>query len=142
MDIPAFQQSRTRSDIMRNTGIAAITTVVLNLILYFIADAAGWIPDNLTGNAENFGIPAIIISTIIPIVLGGILLSLLLSWTSHPVIMFSLIAAVTFIASLSAPLTVSGAETSFQAVLVAMHVITAGVGTVILLRGVDDEPED
>ena len=29
MDMPAFQQSRTRSDIMRNTGIAAITTVVL-----------------------------------------------------------------------------------------------------------------
>jgi hypothetical protein len=142
MDVPAFQQSRTRSDIMRNTGIAAVVTVVLNLIVYFIADAAGWIPDHRTGNAENFGIPAIIVSTIIPIVLGGILLSLLISWTSHPVIMFSLIAAVTFIASLSAPLTVSGADASFKAVLVSMHVITAGLGTVILLRGVDDEPED
>jgi uncharacterized membrane protein YeaQ/YmgE (transglycosylase-associated protein family) len=142
MDIPAFQQSRTRSDIMRNTGIAAVTTVVLNLIVYFIADAAGWIPDKLTGNAENFGVPAIIITTIIPIVLGGILLSLLISWTNHPVIMFSLIAAVTFIASLSAPLTVSEADTSFKAVMVLMHVITAGLGTVILLRGVDDEPED
>jgi len=142
MDIPAFQQSRTRSDIMRNTVVAAIVTVVLNLILYFIADAAGWIPDDLTGTAENFGIPAIIVTTIVPIVLGGILLSLLIKWTNHPVLMFSLIAAVTFIASLSAPLTVAGASTSFKIVLVVMHVITAGLGTVILLRGVDDEPED
>ena len=142
MDIPAFQQSRTRSDIMRNTVAAAIVTVVLNLILYFIADAAGWIPDDLTGTAENFGIPAIIVTTIVPIVLGGILLSLLIKWTNHPVLMFSLIAAVTFIASLSAPLTVAGASTSFKIVLVVMHVITAGLGTVILLRGVDDEPED
>lgn len=141
MDIPAFQQSRTRSDIVRNTGIAAVTTVVLNLVVYFIADAAGWIPDDLTGNAESFGPVAIMVSTIVPIVLGGILLMLLISWTSHPVIMFSLIAAVTFIASLSAPLTIAGASATFKTVLIVMHVITAGVGTFLLLRGVDDEPE-
>jgi peptidoglycan/LPS O-acetylase OafA/YrhL len=142
MDIPAFQQSKTRSDIVRNTGIAALVTTVLNLVVYFIADAAGWIPDNLTGNAANFGVVAIIISTIIPIVLGGVLLMLLISWTNHPVIMFSLIAAVAFIASLSAPLSIGEASTSFKSVLVLMHVITAGLGTAILLRGVDDEPED
>jgi peptidoglycan/LPS O-acetylase OafA/YrhL len=141
MDIPAFQQSRTRSDVMRNTAIAAITTVVLNLVLYVIADAAGWIPENLTGTAENFGPVAIIVSTVLPIILGGILLAVLINRTNHPVLMFSLIAAVTFIASLSAPLTVSGASMSFKAVLVTMHVITAGLGTILLLRGVDDEPE-
>lgn len=141
MDIPVFQQTRTRSDVLRSTIIAIAVTVVLNLALYFVADAAGWIPEELTGTAESFGPLAIILSTTIPLVLGGILLTLLIKWTNHPVLMFALIAAVTFIASLSAPLTVSGADASFKTVLVLMHVLTAGLGTVILLRGVDDEPE-
>jgi hypothetical protein len=131
-----------RSRIFRNTAIAAGVTLVINLVIHFIADAAGWIPDDLPERADNYGIPAIIIYTLIPIVAGGILLSFLVGWTSHPVIMFSLIAAVTFIASLFAPLSIAGASTSFRTTLVVMHVVTAVIGTYLLLQGVYDEPED
>lgn len=127
--------------VMRNTVIALITTVVLNLIVYFIGDAAGWIPDPLPEDAETFGIPAIIISTAIPIILGGVLLAILVNVTTHPVRMFALIAAVTFIATLFAPLSVAGTTNSFRFFLVALHLITAVVGTILLIRGVAEEEQ-
>lgn len=130
-----------RSVIWRNAGIAIVVTLVLNVVLYFIGDAAGWIPDDLPERAEQFGLPAVIIYTVVPLLAGALLLSLLVRWTSHPVIMFSLIAAVVFIASLFAPLSVAGASTSFRTLLVAMHIVVAVIGTAILLRGVWDEPE-
>lgn len=127
--------------VMRNMVTALIATVVLNLIVYVIGDAAGWIPDPLPADAETFGIPAIIFSTIIPVVLGGVLLSILVHTTTHPVRMFTMIAAVVFIATLFAPLSVAGASTSFRMFLVALHIITAVVGTVLLIRGVEDEEQ-
>jgi uncharacterized membrane protein YeaQ/YmgE (transglycosylase-associated protein family) len=130
-----------RSRIFRNTGIAAVVTLAINLVLHFVGEAAGWIPDELPERASNYGLISVILYTLLPIIAGGVLLSLLVSWTSHPVIMFSLIAAVVFIASLFAPLSIAGASVSFRSLLVAMHVFTAVVGTFILLQGVYDEPE-
>lgn len=130
-----------RSVIWRNAGLAIVVTLILNVALYFIGDAAGWIPDDLPERAEQFGLPAVIGYTIVPLLAGALLLSFLVRLTSHPVIMFSLIAAVVFIASLFAPLSIAGVSTSFRTLLVAMHVVVAVIGTAILLRGVWDEPE-
>jgi uncharacterized membrane protein YeaQ/YmgE (transglycosylase-associated protein family) len=130
-----------RSVIWRNAVVAIVVTLVLNVVLYFVADAAGWIPDDLPERAEQFGLPAVIMYTIVPLLGAALLLSLLVRWTSHPVIMYSLIAAVVFIASLFAPLSIAGASTSFRTVLVLMHIIVAVIGSVILLRNVYDEPE-
>ena len=142
MQVSTFDEQRTGIGvIVRNTFSAIVVVLVLNLVLYFIADSAGWIPDTLPESAEAFGLGAVMLYSIIPLVLGGVLLALLCRWTTHPVIMFALIAAVVFIASLAAPLTLAGATTSFKLVLVAMHVITAVIGTVILLWNVADEPE-
>lgn len=135
-----FVASRN-SLVMRNTIIAAIVTVVLNLVVYFIGDRAGWIPDELPGTAETFGIPAIIISTLIPIIGGGVVLTLLIHATTHPVRMFCMIAAVVFIVTLVGPLSVAGASTSFRSFLVILHVITAAVGIVLLIRDVAEEPQ-
>lgn len=141
MNTSATFTGTDRSQILRNTGIALVVTLVINLVIYFVADAAGWIPDVLPERAETFGLPAIILSTAIPIVAGGILLSLLVGWSSHPVRIFALIAAVTFIASLVAPLSVAGTSFSFRTVLVVMHIQTALLGTIILLQSVGEEPE-
>lgn len=142
MQVSTFDDQRTGvGTIARNTVYAIITVLVLNLVVYFISDAAGWIPETLPDSAEAFGLVPVILYSVIPLVLGGALLALLCKWTNHPVIMFALIAAVVFIASLVAPLTLAGAATSFKLVLVVMHVITAAVGTAILLWNVADEPE-
>lgn len=142
MQVSTFDEQRTGIGvIVRNTFAAIIVVLILNLALYFIADAAGWIPETLPESAEAFGLGPVILYSIIPLLLGGVLLALLCRWTNHPVLMFALIAAVVFIASLIAPLTIAGASTSFKLVLVAMHVITAAVGTAILLWDVADEPE-
>lgn len=140
MDSTDFIASDNRL-IMRNTVIAAIATVVLNLLVYAIGNMAGWIPDDLPSRADNFGIPAIIASTLIPVVGGGILLTILIHTTHHPVLMFCLISSVVFIATLVAPLSVAGASTSFRAFLVSLHLITVVVGVALLIRGVADEPE-
>jgi hypothetical protein len=140
MDSTGFIASENKL-IMRNTIIAAITTVVLNLVMYFIGDAAGWIPDTLPERAENFGIPAVIASTVIPVIAGGIVLTLLIHMTNHPVLLFCLIASVVFIATLAAPLSVAGSSRSFATFLVMLHVITVVVGVALLTRNVADEPE-
>lgn len=139
MNTSALSTHTERSTVWRNTAIAIITTLVINVALYFVADAAGWIPEPLPERAEGFGLPAVILYTALPLLAGGILLTFLVMWTSHPVIMFALIAAVVFIGSMIAPLSIAGASTSFRAVLVAMHVIAAVLGTSLLLRDVDDD---
>lgn len=141
MDRSSTYTPAEQSHVLRNTGIALIATVVINLVVYFIADAAGWIPEQLPERAEGFGIPAIIIYTVVPIVAGGVLLSILIRVSTHPVVLFCLIAAVVFIASLFAPLLLAGAAVSFRTVLVVIHVLTAVVGTYLLVRGVNDEPD-
>jgi uncharacterized membrane protein YeaQ/YmgE (transglycosylase-associated protein family) len=142
MQASTFDDQRTGfSIIARNTLYAVITVLVLNLVVYFVSDAVGWIPETLPERAEAFGLVTVILYSIIPLLLGGVLLTLLCRWTNHPVIMFALIAAVVFIASLVAPLTLAGTATSFKMVLVAMHVITAVVGSAILLWRVADETE-
>ena len=140
MNTTQFAPSGTRI-VMRNMVMALIATVVLNLVVYFIGESAGWIPDSLPSGAETFGIPAIIASTVGPIVLGGVLLAILVHTTTHPVRMFALIAAVVFIATLFAPLSVAGASTAFRSFLVALHVITALVGTILLIWGIEDEEQ-
>lgn len=133
------EQSPVR--VWRNVVIAAVVTLAINLAIYFIGNATGWIPDDLPERAEAFGIPAVIAYTLLPIIAGGVLLTLLVRWTNHPVIIFALIAAVVFIASLFAPLSIAGASASFRWILVAMHVATAVIATVILLRGVQEDQE-
>ncbi len=127
--------------IMRNTMIAAVVTLGLNLALYFIGDAAGWIPDELPERAEQFGLPALILSTVVPILVGGVVLVILVHTTNHPVLMFCLIASVAFIATLVAPLSIAGASTAFRTFLVSLHLVTVVVGTALLVRNVADEPE-
>jgi uncharacterized membrane protein YeaQ/YmgE (transglycosylase-associated protein family) len=142
MHVSTFDDQRTGLGVIaRNTLYAVFTVLVLNLVVYFVSDAAGWIPENLPERAEDFGLMPVILYSVIPLLLGGGLLALLCRLTNHPVIMFALIAAVVFIASLVAPLSLAGASTSFKLVLVAMHVITAVVGTAVLLWNVADEPE-
>lgn len=142
MQASTFDDQRTGFGvIVRNTLYAIITVLVLNLVVYFVSDAAGWIPETLPESAEAFGMVSVILYSIIPLALGGVVLTMLCRWTNHPVLMFALMAAVVFIASLVAPLTIAGASTSLTLVMVAMHVITAVVGTSILLWNVADEPE-
>ena len=127
--------------VMRNTVTAAVVTLVLNLALYVIGDAVGWIPDDLPERVEQFGIPALILYTVIPIIAGGLVLTILVHTTNHPVILFCLIASVAFIATLVAPLSIAGASMAFRVFLVALHFVTVVVGTALLVRDVADEPE-
>lgn len=142
MQVSTFDEQRTGIGIIaRNTFYAIVAALVLNLFVYFVSDATGWIPETLPESAEPFGLGTVILYSVIPLVLGGVLLTLLCRWTNHPVIMFALIAAAVFIASLVAPLTLAEASTSFKLVLVTMHVITGVIGVAILLWNVADEPE-
>src|SRR5690606_41828078 len=65
-----------RSVIWRNAVVAIVVTLVLNVVLYFVADAAGWIPEHLPERAEQFGLPAVIIYTIVPLQGDALLLIL------------------------------------------------------------------
>lgn len=127
--------------IVRNAVTAAAVTLVLNLVLYVIGDRAGWIPDDLPERAEQFGVLTVILYTLIPIIAGGVVLFFLVHTTSHPVLMFCLIASIVFIATLVAPLSIAGVSWTFRSFLVAMHVITVVIGTAFLVRGVADAPE-
>lgn len=127
--------------IVRNTITAMVVTLVLNLALYFLGDVAGWIPDELPERAEGFGVLTIILYTVIPIVAGGVVLTILVHKSNHPVILFSLIASVAFIATLVAPLSIAGASRTFRTFLVVLHLVTVVVGTMLLVRNVAEEPE-
>lgn len=134
------RQADGRGMILRNTGIAVIAATVLNVVLYFIGQAAGWVPDPLPESAGTFSLMTVIISTAVPLAIAGGLLMILNDRTRNPLRIFVMIAAIVFIMSLFAPLTVAGTTVAFRMLLVAMHVVAAVIGVGLLIRGVR-EPE-
>lgn len=121
--------------------IAAAVAAVLNLIVYFIASAAG-VPFNLT----PAGMPAppfpflVVFATFVGVLLGTLVFQLLPRVTRRPISTFRIVAIVALVLSFAQPLLLTtGAlplsepvQTSTILVLEIMHLV-AGVSAIYFL---------
>ncbi len=129
-------EPRVRWGAYARRGLATVAAAVLaNTLFYYLGAAlVGYDPDfivlsNASGAAIFTAVPAI----------GAVLLYAgLLRFTPRPALIFSVIAAVTFVVTLIPDFTyiptVDGASPAQTAVLVVMHVIAAVVIVGMLIR--------
>jgi magnesium-transporting ATPase (P-type) len=112
--------------IWRWTLIAAVVSLVANLVLYFLGVANDWIPEDRPGSTDNFSLVSVILASVIPVLLFGGLMVYLANHAPRASRLFEIILLVVLIIAVMVPFTLQGLEDSFQYVLVAMHIITAG----------------
>lgn len=112
--------------VWRYTFIMTGVSLVLNMILYFIGTAAGWIPDDMPASTEAFSMVSVILMSIIPVLLFGALMVFIANNAPRASRLFTIILLVVLIISVMIPFTLQDIESSFQFTLLAMHIVTAG----------------
>lgn len=112
--------------IWRMTAIMAGVSLVLNIILFFVGTAAGWIPDDMPEATEMFSLVSVILASVIPVFIFGALMVFLANHAPRASRLFTMILLVVLIVAVMIPLVLQDVPTSFQFTLVAMHIVTAG----------------
>ena len=95
----------TLSQIARATGIAIGVAVVLNLVLYFISTAAGWLP---TASIQgDITLVPILMFSVVPPLVGAVLYYILLRFLSYARanLVFVIIASIVLIGMALTPIT-------------------------------------
>lgn len=116
----------SRENVRRVTLIAAIASVVINVILYFVGRSAGWIPDDMPESTELFSLVSVILASVVPVLLFGLLMAYLVQHAPRASRLFTIILLVVLIIAVVVPFSLRDIESSFQFTLLAMHIVTAG----------------
>lgn len=118
--------------LLKVAPIAAVVSALINVVLYFIGSAAG-IMDNSVGVPSPSGVEPItvipvIISSIIPTLLAGVVLALLNRFTNNPLRIYGIITIVLFVVTLANPfMAIPNIPIGMGIWLNLMHVVVAGV---------------
>ena len=116
------------SKIMLLSVIAGGISIVLNGIIYFAGKAAGAFPETVLlgeGGAPLTILP-VIISSLVPSIIAGLVMGLINRFSSKPFKVFSIITAVLLPLSFINPFMIPNAPVIMAILLNVMHVVVAG----------------
>ena len=123
--------------ILVGTIAAIVAASVVNVIVYYIADAAGAFPDGFRfdapGGETSMGVGNVIFTTTFYLAIGGIVFGVISRLTTRPVRMFWYVAAVAFLLSLFTPFTID-APGDMVVTLLLMHLLAAVIGVGVMTR--------
>ncbi len=114
------------SAIWRTTAIMAGVSLGLNLILYFIGTAVDWIPEEMPAATDTFSLVSVILASTIPVFIFGGLMVYLGTHAPRASRLFAIILLVVLILAVMIPFVLQDVPSSFQFLLAAMHIVTAG----------------
>lgn len=114
--------------IVRAGVFAAISALLANAIVYFIASALGFMPSYINPQlGRPIGVGEVIGSSIAGAVGATVLFALLARFTRRPVTIFRIVALVVLLLSFATPFSLPGAPLSLIITLEVMHVVAAAV---------------
>lgn len=124
---------------------AVLASYLAALVMFFITDAIGMMPDSVKvdkpdGSTSAIGAADIPVSIIFPWVIGGVIFVLLRLFTKQPLRIFLIAAVVGFLLSLISPLTIDGAPAKMVIALYLMHAAAAVAGVYTLYRYILSRP--
>jgi len=125
--------------ILIGTLAAIVAATVVNVIVFYIGDAAGAFPDDFRFNAPgggetSMGVGNVIFSTVLYLALGGVAFAIINRLSSRPVRIFLYVAAVALLLSFIQPFTLGDAPGDMVAVLLLMHLLAAVIGVWVMTR--------
>lgn len=107
--------------------LAGITAAVINSVLFFAADSLGLIVPTALVQGQPLTVVPVIISSIMPAVVAGIVYALLGRFTRRPWAIFRTVALALVVLSFVNPfLGIPGITVSMGLALNLMHVVVAG----------------
>lgn len=121
------------------TAAAIVAATIVNVIVFYIGDAAGAFPDDFRfappgGGETSLGVGNVILSTIMFLALGGIVFAIINRFSSRPVRIFIYVAIAACLLSFIQPFTIEDAPGDMIAFLLVMHVLAAIVGVWVMTR--------
>jgi hypothetical protein len=115
----------TFKTIITAAALAGVSAAFINSLLYFIFHASGIIPDNVfIQENQPLTVVPVIISSVVPSLLAGIVFYLLCRYTSKGYRIFSIIALLLLVLSFANPfMSIPGIPLAMGLALNAMHVV-------------------
>jgi hypothetical protein len=112
--------------ILRAGAIGTVLAIVGNVILFFIASAIGWMPqDVITPMGQPIGLQAVLSISVAAGVGATIVYALLTRFTKNPVRWFYIAAGLVFLLMFFNPFTLPGVGAGQIIALEVMHIVTA-----------------
>jgi hypothetical protein len=117
----------TIGNTLKNAGIAAGVALVINLILFFVAKAMGWMSDDYPIEGQGPVSPiAVAFSSVVPCLIGAILYWLLSNYVPYGTVIFWIIAIVVLFWSYFNPAkSIANIPFSMELVMNVMHNVVA-----------------
>ena len=109
--------------------LAGVVAAAVNAVIYFIASAAGAIPQTVLvpGLNQPITVVLVILNSFVPAILAAVVLALLNRFARRPVRLFRIIAAVLLVISFANPLTIPEAPLAMILTLDLMHIVAAAI---------------
>lgn len=113
--------------IMKFTGFAIVSSIIINTLLFYIGKAAGAFPDTILIPNQNAPLTvfSVILSSIIPSVIAGLVMGLINKYTKKPKKLFNIISIVLLILTFANPFLIPQVTTAMVVMLNVMHVVVA-----------------
>lgn len=107
--------------------MAAGTSVVINVVLFYIFHSAGIIRDDIfIDGKQPLAMVQVIISSILPALIAVIVFFLMEKFTNNGYVIFSVVAIILLLLSFLSPfMTIKGISVGYGIVLNLMHIVVA-----------------
>ena len=118
--------------ILKGGGLAA----VINVAIYYLSISMGWIDTDLpvSPDGQPLTVAAMIIASILPAILGGVIYWLLVRYTKRPNPIFYILSAIVVIAFVFSPFSIQNVPTSMVVILEIAHLVVAAAVVYFLVQ--------
>jgi len=125
--------------ILIGTVAAIVVATLVNIVVFYIGDAAGTFADDFRftapgGSETTMGVGNVILSTTLYLAIGGIVFAIINRLSSRPVRIFIGVAVAAVILSFFQPFTLEDAPGDMIAFLLLMHLLAAIVGVWVMVK--------
>jgi hypothetical protein len=128
---------------LKYTVGAGIVAAIINAVLFFVVGIpADQVVDRGNGATETIGLMNVVMGSIIPTVIAGIVFAVIAKFVPKPFLVFNIIALLVFIFTFFGPLnSIPKASNSTLILLEVMHVVV-GCAVLYALNNMWGAPED
>lgn len=135
MTTQTVQTKPTLGAIWRNGLTAAVVAAVVNAVLFFVGAAMGAFPDTvLTPMGTPITIVPVVLMSVLSILAGTLVYTILNRFTSNPNRWFIILAVIVLVLMTPGPFALPGAPPLMIVFLEIMHLVAAGSAIYFLTR--------
>ena len=112
-------------EILKAGGIAGVISAIINAILFYIANSSGIITDDilLPANNEPMTVVPIVLSSLIPSILGAIVYYFIQKYSTSGLKVFQIISVVLLFVSFVNPFMIPNVTAAYAIALNIMHIV-------------------